>query len=284
MPFNHEDLDDAGVGDPFDELVRGTQRALGGKTAKKWPQQPDHYADVGAIRDYLTVAAGLPEHWHVQDACRLGQWGSDAMTLTIRTPGKEPDVTVRFDAQREAAKPATLHQAISAATRGRSRMKYPTPGQACDFFGMCCALAEVMENSTVADETQDWLDEFVTHTWEITGHSLIDTAKRYDGLGELCQVAFERLEAQRYLRGDLDDKDLPRLLIDTRTKVRWIRVGDLATYIRHVIGIKGGVSQTTLDARLREIGVQRAYIASKTATGYRKARVYCLPPAPKVES
>ena len=47
----------------------------------------------------------------------------------------------------------------------------------------------------------------------------------------------------------------PALVVDNAGP-RWIRSAELATYVRHVVGV-GPISQSTLDARVAEVGVER---------------------------
>ena len=246
----------------------------------RWPDLPGHGADLDDIRGYLTTAANLPVGYLVERCVRHGPEGTDAMVLVIRTPGDADDIRVRFEHQDHAGKASTLRSAMARQTSGLARMAHPSPAKAADFHTMCCALAAVQLVSTVADETRQCLGEFLRHTRPVAGFSLSRSEDRYDALQKLRATGeFERPQAQRMVRGELADDELPVVLIDKVTAERWIRAGELATYLRHVHGgFKGGLSQSTLDSRLAEIGVPRVRMEVRRGGEHPDLVLYRLAP------
>jgi hypothetical protein len=250
-----------------------------------WPKLPGHDASLSVIRDYLTQAANLPAGWIVDLAERHGRYGSDPLTITVRTPGEGDNINVRFDAQRECSKPSALRGAFFEATNGMSRMKYPKPAEASDFYGMVCALARVASTSTIADETEQWLHEYLGLAWVLDGRSLYPP-DRYDTLIDIQRRGeFDRRQAGRYLRGDLDDRERWVAVVDSKTEELWIRVGEFAAYLRHVFGV-AGIAQHTLDARVLEFGGEREQLEENrrhrggkhmTLTFYRFPSVQAFP-------
>ena len=223
---------------------------------------PPHGADLGTIRNYLTQAANLPLGYVVEEAERLGQYGSDPMTVTIRTPGDARNVVVRFRNQRDASKPSALRGAFFEATAGASRMKYPKPAEASDFYGMVCALARVAEDSTTADETAAWLAEYLTNADHVGGLTLTGNGV-HDTLEALrARPQFTAPQARSWNAGMLAPGERWTLLVDSETGEQWVRVSELATYIRHVIGGVGHLGQHTLDALMKEIGSTRRQFVS----------------------
>lgn len=246
--------------------------------ALKWPKLPGHDASPGELRRYLTTCCGLPARWSIERAHRWGPEAADPMVMWVRAPGRQHDYGVRWDHQEDAGRPGTLRATISRCTAGHARMRHPTGAQAQDFFTILCALATVDEKATVADETRAWLEDFTHQTRPIVGHSIADGERRYDALAVLRIREFTRPEAQALIRGDLDPDRRPALLVDDLTGESWIRTGELATYLRWVYGVKGGLAQSTLDARLAEIGVERVYCQVNRASGHQKLVLYCAPP------
>lgn len=241
----------------FDDLRAIADEAISnGKRPKGWPKLPGHDADLKAIRDYLTTAARLPNDWQIETAERHGRYATDPLTITVRTPGEAGNIQVRFDAQRDCSKAGALRGAFSEATSGASRMKYPKPAEASDFYVMVCALAQVASTATVAEETMAWLHEYLERAWLIENMTLTPD-HRFDALVELQKrPAFDRIQAGRYLAGSLDPRERWVAIVDSRTGELWIRAGEFASYMRHVYGI-GSLSQPSLDARIIETGGQR---------------------------
>jgi hypothetical protein len=240
----------------LDELRDIGQEALSpnGSKPKGWPKLPGHDAGPKEIRDYLTHAAQLPRNWQVEAAERHGVHPTDPLSITIRAP--QTNVSVYFEAQRECSKAGALRGAFMEATRGASRMKYPKPAEASDFYAMVCALAHVGSTSTIADETMAWLEEYLDLAHLDERHSL-KPPHRYDTLAWLRRRRlFDRHQANRYISGNLAPDEHWVALVDTETEELWIRAAELASYLRHVYGV-GGIAMHTLDARIRELGGER---------------------------
>lgn len=227
-----------------------------GKRSNSWPKMPGHDVPLMVIREYLTTAARLPNQWEIERAERHGQHGGDPLTILVRRPGDADDVSVRFEAQRDCSKPGTLRGAFSEATKGRCRMKYPSPAQASDFYLMVCALADVGEVATTAEETEGWLHQYLERAWLVPNMTLTPDC-RYDALCALqARREFDRVQAGRYIAGSLDPQEHWMAVVDSQTDELWIRAGEFASYMRHVYGV-GSLAQHDLDARIRELGGER---------------------------
>lgn len=260
------------MSDPYDPDDQAAEQ-LAGRNHRAWPKMPPHGADLTTIRGYLTQAARLPLGYVVHDAERLGPYGSDPMIVTVRTPGDAHDITIRFRNQRDASKPSALRGAFFEATLGASRMKYPKPAEASDFYGMVCALARVSEDSTTADETAAWVIEYLTNADHLGGYTLTGNGV-HDALQALRgRQQFTAPQARTWLSGMLAPGDRWTLFVDSETSEEWIRVGEFATYVRHVIGGVGHLGQHALDALMKEIGSRRCLFVSdrrqRTADGRR---------------
>jgi hypothetical protein len=249
---------------PDGEFTRDLSNAAEppGNNHRGWPKMPPHGAGLATIRDYLTDAAQLPLGYVVHEAERLGQYGSDPMTVTIRTPGDARNIVVRFRNQRDASKPSALRGAFAEATSGASRMKYPKPAEASDFYVVVCALARVTEDSTTADETAAWLVEYLGNADHCGGYTLTGNGV-HDALEALrSRQEFTAPQARAWVAGQLAPGDRWTLFVDSETGEQWVRVGEFATYVRHVIGGVGHLGQHTLDALMKEIGSRRRLFVS----------------------
>lgn len=274
--------------DPYNDAIDEVAHQRDGKVRRNgWPKEvPGHDADLHQVRDYLNAAAQLPPGYAIAAAERLGQYGTDPMTVTISTPGRTRDWKVRFRNQRDASKPGALRGALSEATRGLSRMKYPSPAQASDFYGVLLMLANVIEESTPADETVEWLAGYVEHGDVIRG-TLRSSERRYDVLaGIRDRPQFDRTAAQRYLRDDLEPGKRWTVLVDDEHEEQWIRVGEFTAYVRHIIGV-GRVGQHTLDALVHEAGGDRlVWEENRRGRGFRHlvVQMYLVPAVQPIPS
>jgi hypothetical protein len=174
--------------------------------ATTWPERmPSHDADLEEIRGYLTRCAGLPHDHRIESILRHGPEGTDAMVVTIRTPGDRPPMKVRFTHADDCGKAGALRAAFARQTNGKARMKHPSPGRAADFYTMCCALADQDLASHVDDATRQALREFLGKTRPpITGYSLVNAERRYFGRAwpparhrALNRVVADALERER---------------------------------------------------------------------------------------
>ena len=251
-----------------------------GKRSSAWPKVPGHDASLTDIQSYLSTAARMPPNWVVDRAKRHGQHGTNPLSIFIRRPSDLDDIEVRFEAQRDCSKPGTLRGAFAEATRGQCRMKYPSPAQASDFYLMVCALAEIGSVASVADETEAWLHEYLERAWLMPNMTLVPDA-RYDALCALQgRREFDRVQADRYVRNDLDETERWVAVADTQTGELWIRAGEFATYMRKVHGTS--ISQNDLDARVQEYAGRRVRLEEdlrKRGGRHITLIFYCFPSA-----
>lgn len=254
------------------------QSPNGKPRAAAWPPLPRPDADRETVRGYLTGALALPAAYRVDRAVRFGPTTSDPVSIWLRREGQHKDTEVRFDELLDLTKPAKLRTTVAAATAGASVMRNPTIVQACDFVAAVCRLAELLDRSTVADETRDWLDEFLGHCRRIPDRSLADPEQRLDALTTLRGVPeFDRVQAGAYLRRELPRESWPALVIDSVSGERWIRAGEFQAYMRHVYGTT--VRASTLNARLREIGAERLPCeVNRPGLAHIRLVMYRLPP------
>lgn len=271
--------------DPYNDAIDEVAHQRDGKVRRNgWPKElPGHDADLHQIRDYLNAAAQLPAGYAIVAAERTGQYGSDPMTVTIATPGRTCDWTVRFRNQRDASKPGALRGALGEASHGLARMKYPTPAQASDFYTVLLQLASVASESTVADETIAWLVQYVEKGDPV--HASLASEGRYDTLQALRNRSeFDRVAAQRYLREDLEPGKRWTILVDDADEQQWVRAGEFATFVRHILGVQR-LAQHALDALVHEAGGERIAFEEdrrRQGFGHPKLVLYRVPSVPAV--
>lgn len=237
--------------DPLDEAADEVAHENG--RASHWPKLPGFDPSLRDIRHYLTTGAGLPRGWSVDLVDRHGPHPSDPMTVLINVAGQNRPVRVRFEAAREASKPGALRSTFMEATRGMARMRYPKPAQASDYHAMLCALAHVSEDRSIADETTDWLQEYVETAVVLTLD--LDAEHRYDTLMALRRRGeFDTRRVRAWISGTLAEGQQHVVIVDGDDRC-WVRASELVTWVRHMRGVS--IAQHALDARLAEVDVER---------------------------
>lgn len=273
--------------DDLDAAILGAEGATDdtrpeGKNGK-WPKMPDHGTGIDVVRDYLTEASRMPQGWRAATCERFGTEGTDAMVLVFAGPEGE-GLYVRFAHQAHAGKPATLRAEMASQTSGLSRMHHPSQAQAGDFYNMCCALAGAISGADVEQVMREELRTYIDQAHALTGHGLTRSETLRAGLEALsARPEFRRKDAIYYLKtpnDELRSYERPVCLIDAVTGERWLRAGELATWMRHVsTAHQGGLSQSTLDSLLAEIGVTRHRLQTTgSKTPHLSFTLYRVPP------
>jgi hypothetical protein len=144
-------------------------------------------------------------------------------------------------------------------------------------------IASVTANQDPRDEARDRIEQAEDAAVVIDGETLQGAGR----LGALVALKrhgiFDRARAEGFidarLRHDTPPPG-PALLVDAQTGERWMRVGDVAAFLRYATGAPP-MSQATLDGRLSAIGVERRrYAARRRSNGVHVAvKLYRLPPA-----
>lgn len=221
------------------------------------PYLPDRDADLTEWRNWLTNALAPPAGYSFAGFERHGRGLSDPAWVTLRAPtGNE--VRFRFGEQRALAQPQNVRSSVVSITDGLCRMGPVTASEAQDIWVALCSMAHIAAEQDEVQEFRDHLDSFLAVTEPDDRFSFEPGAIVWDALVAVqTRPKFERRHAvlmvtesdeQRWTRR-------PLRLIDARTGVQRVRVIELATYLRHVIGIQLG--HGILDGRMSEIGAVR---------------------------
>jgi hypothetical protein len=169
-----------------------------------------------------------------------------------------------------------LRATLVSATDGLVRPRSLSKAELEDIWIALVTLATVTANQSTQDETLEWLEQTVEQgdTDGLAGLSMIP-AERPDALAAwLARPKFDYLAARKFTDPSEINPPRPTLLVDARTGERWMRVGDVAAFWRHVIGV-GVMSQPTIDGRLSAVGVRRHEYTYKDPRGVtRRARLY----------
>lgn len=244
-------------------------------TTRRMAALPDRGADADSWRGWLTDALCPAEGDLIHGWERAGRNLTDPATLIV-LHANGATTGYRFAEQRDLATPTRLRSAVFAETGGELRVPAGlTKGELEDIWAALCALGKVLVDRDDRDEAREWVEALLERSDAINGITLEDPRGTYDAIVFLnARPRFDRLAAQMMLDPNLSPNRVikPALIYDSMGP-RWIRVGELQAYVRHVIGIHGG----SLTARMAEIGVERKTFEQRRGAHHPKVRVYRVP-------
>jgi hypothetical protein len=237
---------------------------------------PGHGATLGEVRDWLTAALGPPPGYAVAEFTRAGRQRGDPCRLTLEAPGGGR-VSFRWNEQRELASASSLRASLYSQCDGLLRMASLSKAELEDVWAALCSLALVLTEQDERDEMAEWLAGFLAVADPLTGYTLTP-AGRPDALAAIRErTRFTRRTALELSDPQIDPSTVahPTVVVDRADGSRWIRASELATYVRHVIGV--GIAQGTLDARIGEIDARRVPIEVRVGKWHPKLVLYQLP-------
>ena len=260
-----------------DDLDATERRKNKGKPRPKGalPHLPDRNAGLRELRDWLTLAFNPPNGYRFEAYVRHGRKGMTSAMITLLAPAGNL-VEFYIEEQRDLSTTSRLRAAVVSLTNGLCRMPHLSGSEASDVWVALCSLAHIADEYDERQETSDWLDSFLVVSEPVTGYTLEEPG-RYDGLVKLRnQGLFERRHAI-LLATEIDESRWvrrPALLVDSETTRRYARVSELATYIRHVIGVPLG--HGVLDSRIAGVGGERLYLESRNGQLHPHMHLYRL--------
>jgi len=240
------------------------------------PHLPKRDAPISEWRDWLTRAFAMPKGYRFDKLERHGRRLANPATITFLTPAGGR-VSFEFPEQRGLARGANLRATVVSVTDGLCRMPHLSNPECSDVWVALCSLATVLLEQDERDETRDWIEKFLA-ICKIEDKRTLEPAGRYDTLTTLKDHGnFERRDAQALLAPPSRawDWTTPILVLDSVTGRRWIRVAELACYVRHVIGTSLG--DGVLDGRLIHLGAQRLTYESRNGAKHPRISFYLLP-------
>ncbi|MGZ4185018.1 MAG: hypothetical protein ACXVSF_06495 [Solirubrobacteraceae bacterium] len=244
------------------------------KAERKLAWLPPYGTPASEWREWLTAALSPAPGHRIDRFLRHGRQRTDACEIVLVTPGGDRR-SIELGEQRHLSSPNSLRATVIAATDGLLRPERLTQAELEDIWVALVALATVTAQQSEKGDTREWLEQTIDAATPLTGFTLTG-AGRPDALAALLGRKFDYHAARHLLDARKDEPSPPRptLLIDAQTGEQWMRVGDLGTYWRHVLGV-GTISHSAIDGRLSAIGVKRHEWAHKNASGsVRRVRLY----------
>lgn len=239
------------------------------------PYLPDRGANLSDLRAWLTRAFAPPEGYTFDSFERHGRRLSDPAYIVLKSPAGG-DVKFRFPEQRALAKPGNMRPSVLSITDGLCRMSQLTAPEREDVWAALCSIGHVVAQQDEVEEFREQLDTFLKVS-EIEGRYTLEPSGRYDTLMALQAAgAFERRHA-RLMAEDVDERHWARRpirLVDSVTGVVRVRVGELGTYLRHVLGLQLG--HGVLDGRMSELGAARERFEARNGTAHPHLSLYRL--------
>jgi hypothetical protein len=237
------------------------------------PFLPDDLG-VEVAREWLTRAFRPRPGWRVEAFERPGKDRDHPCSLTLIN-GREHR-KYRFRAQSDLATGTRLRTTVLGVSEGALRMPHLTATEAEDVWAALCVLGRALSEEDELEQADEWLRMLLDATVALEGHSLVADQRR-DALLALREIGtFSRLDALAIVRQPTAQwPRRPLCLTDKHTRERWLRAGEAATFLRYIVGVQP-LKQTTLDARWKEIGVERRYFQDYRPP-HPKARLYCVP-------
>ena len=231
------------------------------------------------LRDWLTQALCHRAGDRILAFTRHGRQKSDGCELLLEQAG---GARRAFDLgpQGGLQSPTSMKAALASASDGYLRLKAPSNAEKEDVWIALCSLAKVLVDQDDRDETHDWVAGHCK-TAVIERDLTFEPEERFDTLEALKA----RPEFTRQAAHNLSDVTLrlknsqlvrPTLIVDSVTDREWIRAGELATYVRHVVGA-GPLSQSTLDGRMSAIGAERHALEEREGKAHPRIVLYLLP-------
>jgi hypothetical protein len=204
------------------------------------------------VAAWLTLALRPPEGWRVTGFERAGRDPLDPCSLMLMN-GRETRA-YRFKHQRDLGK--TSRTTILAASDGWLAVPHLTGSEIEDVWAALVTLGSVTTEHDERDEARKWVEQMLPATLPVTGHTLVPDGRHAALMVLKHQGEFTKPDALVLARPGEDQRYIQRPVrfIDSATGEQWVRAGELATYIRWVLGVEP-LSHATLRARLSEVGV-----------------------------
>jgi hypothetical protein len=233
--------------------------------------------DVENLRAWLTGALRPKPGWRVDGFIRHGRQRDDTCELELLGPGGTRR-RLEIPEQRLLSAPASLRATVTSATDGLVRPGSLVKSELEDVWLALVTIASVTANQSLEDEARVWLAEAERAGERLDGHTF-EPDGRLDAIRALKRRdQFDAMRAKQYTDPNLlGPRPRPAVLIDRQTGARYMRVGEVSAFLRHVIGVQSS-SQAKIDGRLSGAGAERVRFVAKNASGKtEKADVYRLP-------
>jgi hypothetical protein len=238
-----------------DDLDRAQSKPRPRGTLPYMPEEPD----IEQLRDWLTLAFRPPAGWRIESFERSGTKRDQPCSLMVIN-GREHR-KYRFRAQGDLV--SRLRTSVSSVSNGMLRMPHLTMSEIEDVWAALCTLGRVLDEQDEPEQARDWIRRFVEVTKPLLGYSLVRES-RHDALMALKQAGeFALLDALAIKRAPVDAwPRYPVRLVDEQTGENWVRAGEAATFLRHIVGVEP-LSHGMLRARFAEIGIRWHHVEDR---------------------
>ena len=234
--------------------------------------------NVENLRAWLTGALRPRPGWHVMDFERTSVDDLAQPCTLVVANGRETR-RYRFRSQSELASAGRLEVAVPAVTKGELRPPHlnPRAGEGHDVWTALCRIARVHVEQDETEQAHEWMESLLGVAHALEGFSFADAAERRDALMALHGAPqFTRLDALAICKRPEDPwPRRPLCVVDRVSADFWVRAGEAAAYLRHIVGV-APLRARTLQARWNEIGIERHYYQDRKAP-HPKAVLYRVP-------
>jgi hypothetical protein len=252
------------TGPTIDELEQRDQRKkLKARKGGKIPPLTDEILDnVEFLREWINAAMRPRPGWRVVDF----QYDQDADTpcLLVVQNGTDRE-GYRFRRQDELLSPQRFGQAINAVTGRWLRPPFLSGPELYDLHGALCALGTKMNTPDEPHQAREWMTALLDATRPLEGRTMTDAVERHESMVELKSWGqFTYLHARAVIQHpDEPWPARPVCLIDRVTGDMWLRAGEAATYVRHILNVT--IRNNVLTRRWGEVNVGYEYIDNRRA-------------------
>jgi hypothetical protein len=208
--------------------------------------------DLEQIRAWLTLAFRPGDEYQVDVFERAGRQRTDPCSLTFRS-GRDT-ATYRWGSQSEL-RGSQLRGNVLGITDAWCDMPRLTESEQDDVWAGLVKLGKVVSEVDDRDEARKWVQQILDAASPLRGFTLVPDG-RHDALMALRNHGeFTRPDAEQFKRPSEENSiRRPVRFVDDKTAEQFIRAGETATFVRHVVG-ETRLPYSTLRARLAEIGV-----------------------------
>jgi hypothetical protein len=242
------------------------------------PYLPDRNAPLSDWRAWVTRAFGPPDGYEFDSFIRHGKESLSNPAVVVFTTPVGGEVRWRFPEQRALAKTSNVRASVVSVTDGLCRMPPLNANEASDVWVALCTLAHNVAQHDEVAEFREKLDTF-QRLADVERRYTLHPSGRFDALVALQARGLFEARHARLVATESDEAKWSRrpvVLVDSHDKVRWIRVPELATYLRHVVGERLGHGM--LDGLMSEIGADRIYHEVRNGAAHPHGNFYRLPP------
>jgi hypothetical protein len=260
----------------LDELERRDQhRKLKPRKGGKIPPLGDDTLDnPERLREWLGVVLRPRPGWQVVDF-DYGAEVDTPCTITVRNGADQE--RYRFRSQRDFNSTSGFQLAVTTITDCQLRPPKMSANELLDVHQALCRLGTRMSAQDELEQAREWMVALLDAARPLLGHSMVNVADRRDALLKLKALGqFTWLDA---LAIQKHPEDLwprkPTCLIDQSSRDMWLRAGEAATYVRHILNVR--IRNGLLTRRWGEVSIGYEHFDERRSQPRLKGWFYRVP-------